>query len=81
MKIPEPVGVISIPSDEKDAIICMDNMYRDGVAAEATEATIPAKEIKGKKKASRDTSKESGKHTSSKYVAPVDELPESSNNK
>ena len=58
-----------------------DNMYRDAVAAEATEATVPAKEIKGKKKASRDTSKESGKRTSSEYAAPVDDLPESSNNK
>ena len=61
LKMPGLVGVISIPSDEKDAIICVDKMYRDAVAAEATTAVIPAKENKGKKKDSRDTSKESGK--------------------
>jgi hypothetical protein len=27
LKMPGPVGVISIPSDEKDAIICVDKMY------------------------------------------------------
>ena len=68
----------SIPLDMKDTIICMDKMYRDTVAA---EAAVPAKESKRKKKASRDASKESGKRTSSEYVAPVDDLPESSNSK
>ena len=74
-------GCLSIPSDEKDAIICVDKMYRDAVAAKATEAPFPAKERNGKKKASRDTDKESGKRTSSEYAAPVDDLPESSNSK
>ena len=27
LKMPGPVGVISISSDEKDAIICVDKMY------------------------------------------------------
>ena len=44
LKIPRPLGVITIPSDEKDAIICMDKMYRDTVAAEAAAAAAPAKE-------------------------------------
>jgi hypothetical protein len=35
LKMPGPMGIISIPSDKKDAIICMDKMYRDAVAAEA----------------------------------------------
>ena len=56
-------------------------MYRDAVAAEATAAAVPAKENNGKKKDSRDTSKESGKHTSSEWDAPVDDLSESSNSK
>ena len=43
LKMPGPMGVISIPSDKKGAIICVDRMYRDAVAAEAAEATIPAK--------------------------------------
>ena len=27
LKMSEPVGIISIPSDEKDVIICVDKMY------------------------------------------------------
>ena len=41
-KMPGPLGVIAIPSDEKDAIICVDKLYRDAVAA----ATAAAKESK-----------------------------------
>jgi hypothetical protein len=81
LKMAGPVGVIFIPSEKKDAIICVDKMYRDAVAAEAAEAAVPAKEIKGKKQAHRDTSKESRKRTSLKCAAPVDDLPESSNSK
>ena len=81
LKMPGHVGVITIPSDEKDAIICMDKMYRDAVAAEAAAAVVPAKEDRGKKKGSKDTGKESGKRTSSECAAPVDNLLESSNSK
>ena len=35
MKMPGPLGVNTIPSDEKDAIICVDKIYRDAVAVEA----------------------------------------------
>ena len=56
-------------------------MYRDAVAAEATATAVPVKESIGKKKDSRDTGKESGKHTSSECAAPVDDLLESSNRK
>ena len=45
MKMPGLIGVISIPLD-KDAIICMDKMYRDALAAEAAEAAVPANENK-----------------------------------
>lgn len=81
LKMPRPVGVISIPSDEKDAIICMEKMYWDTVAAEAVVAAVPAKEDRGRKKGRKDANKESGKHISSEYAAPVDDLPESSHNK
>ena len=74
-KMPGPLGIISIPSDEKDAIICVDKMYQDAVAAEARAAAVPAKENRGKKKDSRDTSKEFGKRTSSECAAPVDDFP------
>ena len=56
-------------------------MYRDAVMAEVAEAKIPAKESKKNKKGDKDTCKESGKCTSSKNVAPVDGLLESSNSK
>jgi hypothetical protein len=79
--MPGPVGVISIPSDEKDAIIYVDKMYRDVVAAEAAAAAVPAKENRGKKKDSKGSGKEFGKRASPECAAPVDDLPESSNSK
>ena len=48
LKMPGPMGVISIPLNKKDGMICMDKMYRDIVAPEAAEAAVPAKESKGK---------------------------------
>ena len=81
LKMPGPLGVITIPSDEKDAIICVDKMYRDAVTAEAAAAAVPAKENRVKKKDRKDAGKESEKHTSSDYAAPVDDLPECSNSK
>ena len=81
LKMPGPMGVLTIPSDAKDAIICMDKMYRDAVMTEDAELTTVTKESKKKKKGSKDACKESGKHTSPENVAPVDDLPESSNSK
>ena len=81
LKMPGPMGIISIPSDKKDAIICMDKMYRDAVAAEAAEATAPAKDTKKKNGAGVDAGKDSGKHASPECVAPVEELPECSTGK
>ena len=68
-------------SDEKDTIICVDEMYRDTVVVEAAAATVPPKENRGKKKDSKEAGKESGKRASSEYAAPVDDLPGSSNGK
>ena len=81
LKMPGPMGVISIPSDKKDTIICMDKMYWEAVAAEAAKAPAPAKESKKGKKTSKDASKESRKRVSLECAAPVDDLPESSNSK
>ena len=61
LKMHGPLGVLTIPSDEKDAIICVDRMYRDAVTAEAAAATVPAKESKRKKRDCRTSVKESGK--------------------
>ena len=81
LKMPGPLGVITIPLDEKDAIICVHKMYRDVVAAEATAAAVPAKENKRKKKDRWDTSKESGKRAPTECTAPVDDVSECSNSK
>ena len=81
LKMPGPVGVITIQSDENNAIICVDKMHRDAAAAEAAVAVVPAKEDRGKKKGSKDAGKASGKRTSSECAAPVEDLPESSNSK
>lgn len=61
LKMTGPLGVLTLPSDEKDAIICVDKMYRDAVAVEAAATTVPAKESKGKKRDYRTSGKESGK--------------------
>ena len=49
LKMPRPLGVIIIPSDEKDAIICVDKMYQEAVTTDVVEATTPDKESKKKK--------------------------------
>jgi hypothetical protein len=56
-------------------------MYREAVAAKATETTTLAKESKKMKRASKDASTESGKRATPECAAPVDDLPESSNSK
>ena len=81
LKMLGPLGVITIPSDEKDAIICVDKMYGDAVAAEVAAAAAPAKESKGKKRDCRTSSKESGKHAPTECTAPIDDVPECSNSK
>ena len=81
LKMPGPLGVITILSDEKDAIICADKMYRDAVAAEAAAGSAPAKESNGKKKDCRASGKESRKRAPSECTAPVDDVPECSNRK
>ena len=81
LKMTGPMGIISIPSDKKDAIICVDKVYRDAVVAEAAETIAPAEDTKKKKGAGVDAGKDSRKHVSPKYVAPVEELPECSTGK
>ena len=80
LKMPGPMGVISINSDKKDAVICVDKMYRDVVAAEAAKAPAPTKKEKDKK-SGKTSGKDSGKRTSSECCAPVEDLPESSTDK
>jgi hypothetical protein len=71
------MGVISINSDKKDAVICVDKMYRDAVAPEAAKAPAPAKN-KEKKNSGKTSRKDSGKRTSSECCAPIEDLPECS---
>ena len=81
LKMPGPLGVLTIPSDEKDVIICVDKVYREAVAVEATATAVPTKESKGKKRDCRTSGKESGKRAPSECTAPVDDVPECSNSK
>jgi hypothetical protein len=75
------MGIISIPSDKKDAIICVDKIYRDTVAAEVAETIAPAKDTKKKKGAGVDAGKDSRKNISPECVVPVEELLECSTGK
>ena len=81
LEMPGPLGVLTIPSDEKDAIICVDKMDRDAVTAKAAAAAAPAKENKGKKRDCRTSGKDSGRRAPSECTAPVDDVPECSNSK
>ena len=78
LKMPRQLGVLTIPSDEKDTIICVDKMYRDAVVAEAATAAVPAKESKGKKKDCRTSGKESRKCAPLECTTPIDDMPECS---
>ena len=81
LKMPGPFRVLTIMSDEKDAIIYVSKMYRVAVAAEAAAVGAPAKESKGKRKTCRTSGKDSGKRAPSECTAPVDDVPECSNSK
>ena len=65
LKMSGSMGVISIPPDKRDAVIWLDMMYRDAVAAEAIEALAPTKEGKMGKNARKDTDKDPKKRASS----------------
>src|SRR4051812_46100826 len=81
LKMPRPVTIITIPSDKKDALICTDPLYQQGVAAAAApRALAPATGAPGgkKKKICETSDTHSGKRTSSECSAPVEDVPESS---
>ena len=79
LKMPGPLGFITIPSDEMDAIICLDKMYRDAIVAEAVVA--PAKERNWKNRECRDFDKESRKRAPTECTTPVDDVSECCNSK
>ena len=64
LKMPGPMGVISISSDQKDKVIYLDKLYRDAVAAETIKAITPA-EKKKSGKPDMTSIENSEKHTSS----------------
>jgi hypothetical protein len=47
IKMPGPMGVLTIKSNQKDAIICADKLYREAVAASAVEVHAPAGKAPG----------------------------------
>ena len=82
LKMPGPISVISVPGDKKDALICADKIYREAAAA-ADHHTLAAEAPGGKKKAKSGKSSDahSGKRTSSKCCATVEDAPSSSTGK
>ena len=54
LKMPGPIGFITILSVKRDAVICVDMMYRDVVVTEAVQASDPAKKEKKVKETGRD---------------------------
>jgi hypothetical protein len=82
LKMPGPLGVITVHSDKKDALICTDQLYREAVAAPAVNASAPAAGTPGgKKKTGKNPGVNSGKSTSPECCAPVEDAPESSTGK
>ena len=81
LKIPGPVGIITLPSDKKDALICADQLYWEAAAVTAAKALAPAAESPGGKKTGKTSRTHSGKHTSLECCAPVEDVPESSTDK
>ncbi|XP_020166869.1 uncharacterized protein [Aegilops tauschii subsp. strangulata] len=49
LKMPGPMGVITINSDKKDLVICVDKLYREAMAVESVKTKGPAKERKRQK--------------------------------
>ena len=79
LKTPGPLTIISVPSDKKDALICVDQLYWEAVAAAAAKAPAPAAEgPEGKRKPGKTSCTHSGKHASSECCATVEDVPESS---
>ena len=81
LKMPGPLGVLTIPLEEKDATICVDKMYRDAVATGAATVVVPAKESKGTRHDCRTSGKESRKRAPTECTTPIDNVPECSNSK
>ena len=74
--------IITVPCDEKDAMICPNLLYREAVAAAAAKALAPAAEAPGgKKKTGKSSRTHSSKRTSSDCCATVEDMPESSTGK
>ena len=81
LKMPGPMNIITVPFDKKDAPICADQLYREAVAAAAAKAPAPADGAPEEKKTGEIPRTRSGKRTSSKCRASVENVPERSTGK
>ncbi|XP_044415006.1 uncharacterized protein [Triticum aestivum] len=87
--MPDPMSIIIIGCDRKDALICADQLYREAVSASTAKAPTPATEKKTSKASAADKTpgsskgscNYSGKHTSSECCVPAKDVPESSTGK
>ena len=82
LKMPGLVSIITVNSDKKDALICVDQLYREAVVVPAAKALAPAAEAPGgKKKTGKTSCTHSGKRTSLECCAPIEDVPEISTGK
>ena len=82
LKMPGPISVISVPGDKKDALICVDKIYREAAAATDRKSLVAeAPGGKKKTKSGKSSDAHSGKRTSSECCAAVEDAPSSSTGK
>ena len=81
LKMPEPMNIITIPSDKKDALICADQLYREAVAATAAKALAPAARAPTGKNTGKTSRTHFIKPTSLECCPPIEDVPESSTSK
>ena len=77
------MSIITVGCDKKDALICADQLYREALAASTTKTPAPATKKKTSKASatgktpgsSKGSRNHSGKHTSSEYCVPTEDVP------
>jgi hypothetical protein len=79
IKMPGPMGVLTIKSNHKVVIICTDKLYWEAAAAAAIKVLAPAVKAPGEGK-KKKTGKTSGKCTL-ECSMPIEDVPESSTGK
>jgi hypothetical protein len=70
LKMPGPLGVITIHSDKMDTLICADQLCQEAVAAPAVKASAPAVKASAPAAGTPGGTKKTGKNKKSKAAPP-----------